>query len=283
MKLGYITSEHLPHFASLMLPEAVQALERGEPLVALGLTEQTVACGALAGYLEGSRFQIISLFVAPDYRRRGGGRLLVETLLELLADNGQAAGVELSYTDTAPDHKSLAPFLETLGFCQENDRGENIFLTTLGQVQQSPFFAGGRAAPADILPFCKIPDICLTMAGKQALLEGAPVPEVPLSDASLDREVSHALFRDKAVQAFVAFDHSCCGHLTLCCAWSGSAGSAALPALLRAAFCRAVEAYPLETEIALQTVNQASARLAAALLPDAVPLSCTYYRPVHGR
>ena len=129
MKLGYTTSEHLPHFASLMLPEAVQALERGEPLVALGLTEQTVACGALAGYLEGSRFQIISLFVAPDYRRRGGGRLLVETLLELLADNGQAAGVELSYTDTAPDHQSLAPFLEALGFCQENDRGENIFLT----------------------------------------------------------------------------------------------------------------------------------------------------------
>lgn len=281
MDVGYITPEQLPVFRSLLLPDTAYAIERGDPVTALGLTEGDIAVGALAGYLEHNRFQISSLYVAPDYRRRGGGRMLIETLIPFLLKLPGQFDLEIHYLATAPDHKTLAPFLAALGFALEEDKTQNLYLTTVAQAACSPFFGENGSRSDQILPFAQIPDICLSMADKDLRLDDVPLPEEPLDSPELERDISCALVRGGEVQAFAAFDHSYMDMLTLSCVWTGEAGPGAIPLLLRQAFLLGSDRYPPETPLVIQAVVPAAAELIRTLLPDAAPISFVYSRSLH--
>ncbi len=283
MEFGYISPETYPVFKSLLLPQAQDARERGEPITLMGVTEDKTACGALGGYLDGGRYQIVSLYVAPEYRRRGFGRCMVEGLKQLLSEFPEAAGIEVNYTATLPEHDTLKPFLSAMGFHQETYQDQNIYFSMLSEAAESPFFmqAGAKeekqpSSKSGILPFSQIPDSILAMAERKCRARDRMVPELPLTSPELDREVSHALVRNKEIVAFVTFDHSCCGRLTLSCAWTGNSGPAVLPALLHSVFRKASELYPPDTPLAVQSTNPVAANLIKALLPKAVPISFTY-------
>ena len=49
MEIGVLPSGGPGVFRALLLPEAARALEEGEPLTALGLTQEGMAVGAAAG------------------------------------------------------------------------------------------------------------------------------------------------------------------------------------------------------------------------------------------
>ena len=282
MELGWIGPESLAVCRSLLLPAAAEALERREPLTALAVTEDGLALGALAGHLEDGSCVIDSLYVSPEHRRRGVGRRLVEGLEGLLAEGSEAAELRLSYTVTLPEHEAMAPFLAALGFAPEEDEGENIYFATLEQAADGPLFRRTGGGSKEILPFARVDGALLTRADRTAWQQGAPMARGLLTDARTDKEVSCALVRAGRVEAFVAFDHSCCQRLTLACAWSGGGGPAALAGLLQEAFRQAREKYPPETPLAIQAVSPASAALVRALLPQAVPVSFTYAKPLDG-
>ena len=124
MEIGWVGREALPVFQSLLLPGAAAEAERGDPVTVLGAEEGGVACGAAAARLRGPALEVVSLYVAPDHRRRGAGRALTEALLEL--GRGRAEDLEVSYTATLPDHDTLPPFLAALGF--QRDGGEETGL-----------------------------------------------------------------------------------------------------------------------------------------------------------
>lgn len=277
MEFGYISAEQLPLFSSLLLPDAVRALERGEPLTALGICRDGVACGALAGFAGEGCFHIVSLYVAPDFRRQGGGRTLVKETEAFLRAHSGLTAMDIRYAATEPEHQDLAPFLSAMGFDQE-EREEALYAFTLAQAAASPLLSvSGKPSP-DVLPFSQIPDAALRAAQKEALLQDVPLPELPLTSPELDRELSRALVKDQRVQAFVVFDRSCGGLLTLSCAWSGQAGPNALMLLLKSVFRRASELYPPETRMVLQAVTSAAGDLTQAILPETAPVSFSYYR-----
>lgn len=277
MEIGILPSKEPGVFRSLLLPETADALAAGEPVTALALTENDLALGAAAGYLEGGRFQISSLYVSPDHRRRGGGRLLVETLVQLAAP--YAGGMELHYTSTREEHETLPPFLAAMGFREESDGGENIFLTALGTVADTPFFSG--AGKSFGTPLSELTPGLLSLVEKAALAADAPLPEGGLAAAGVDREVSVVSFDGSDPQAFVVLDHSCSGALTLAAAWSASRNPAVFPTLLRSAMARAREKYPPETPLAVQATGSSSARLVRTLLAGAKPISHTWSRSLN--
>ena len=278
MELGYISSEQLPVFRTLLLPRVVRAMERGEPITAIGLIEDGIACGAAAGYPEGNHFQIVSFYVAPDYQWRGGGRMMMDYLVSLVTDFPGISGLEISFTKTDPEHHALEPFLTEMGFVLTDGKDENLYLISLGQVAQAPFFAAKNTPSPQVLPFSQIPNLLLSSIDKELRHKGVPLPELPLNSPQLEREVSCALVKNNQIQSFLAFEYSTTGQLTLSFAWAGTGGPAGMPPLLRRSFQTASSLYPPETPVVIQPINITSARLLQALLPDAAPISFTYYR-----
>lgn len=274
MEIGVLPLEDPGVFRSLLLPETADALTAGEPVTALALTEDGLALGAAAGYLDRGRFHISSLYVSPDHRRRGGGRRLVEEMERLCS--GFCTGMEISFTTTCEEHRTLPPFLTAMGFQDESDRHENIFLTTLGAVAENPFFSGAAARFGT--PLSQLSPAARSLVQKAALAAGAPLPEGGLTAPGVDQEASVVALQGSKTQALVVLDHSFPGALTLAAAWSADRDPTVFPALLRSAFARARQRHPPETPLAVQAVGPASAGLAQALLVGATPISHTYLR-----
>lgn len=280
MEIGYINSAQLQFFSNLLLPQTVEAMENGEPITALGVVKDSIACGALAGYLTEGKFYIDSLYVAPDYRRKGGGRMLIEQITKLLEDEVLVNGLEIHYTVTEEEHETITPFLQAMMFEKKEDEGLNIYTFTLEQAATSALATKEGKQASNVLPFGQISDSMLCTAQKEASVHDVPLPELSLDSPELERELSHAIVKDGKVKAFVVFDHSCCGLPTLCCAWSGEIGASAMIILLRAAFKRATQLYGMETRMAVQAVTPEAAALVQNLVPGAVPISYSYYLPM---
>lgn len=275
MQVGWLDQQNLGAFRSLLLPEAAAALDAGEPVPVLGLTEGEVACGAAAAWLRGGTLDVRSLYVSPDYRRQGGGRLLLEALLKLAG--GQAETANVSYTSTHPDHETLPPFLAALGFVQQ-DGPENIYSLTVGGLAQSRFFSGAAAAPGGAVCFADLPRGVLSAAYRAAVAKGGDYLPYSLTDPRVDARVSVAVMEHHDIRSFAAFAVPEAGRLDL--AWVQSGRPQDMPLLLHAAYQRVRKHYPPETVLTVQAISPASAALVAALLPQARPISHTYVRAI---
>lgn len=276
MEIGWIDNKNPGVFRGLLLPQASASPEQGQPLTVLGLTEEGIACGAAAGWIQaGGSLALSSLYVCPDYRRRGGGRLLVDTLCRLAAENG-CQTAEAAFTCTQPEHETLFPFLEALGFQRETAAIPALYQTTLAQLASLPFFSRGQALPGGILPFSRISPQLLDAAYQRAVRNEENYLDVPFTHDSVEREVSVGMVWEDALRSFAAFTVPGPGQLRL--AWLKIEHPIDLPLLLRAACLLLREAYPPETEITLEAVSSPADELARSLLPGAKPISHTYTR-----
>ncbi|MCC8140623.1 MAG: GNAT family N-acetyltransferase [Lachnospiraceae bacterium] len=273
MQIGVLQPGDPGVFESLLLPEAAQALKAKEPVTALGLTEGDVAVGALAGDLEGGFFQIRSLYVAPDYRRRGGGRLLVGTLEKLLGE--PRAGMAIHFTATREEHETLFPFLQALGFRDETDEKENIYVTTLGELEEASPLSGARESGTS---FAELDEELLRQADRVARKGGSPRPEGGVDGPYVERRISMAIVRENRIAAYAIFDRSCLNSLTLSSTWSGSVGPAAVYSMVRSAFGRARRLFPPEEKIVIQSVDRLTAALIRAMAPQARMISYTWMK-----
>ena len=279
MQVGPIEQEGLTSFLPLLLPEVGAEIASGQPMLVLGLTdglpEKRVACGAAAGWLQERNFILRSLYVAPQHRRWGGGRLLVETLCSLLA--GYADSVEVSYTSTRPEHDALTMFLGGLSFEREDRSDERIYAITLEDLKETPFFSANSQPLATVAqPFSQFSQWSLTQAYKNAAVQDENYLPVPLTDSSVDADVSLAITDGNQIRSFVVFQPVNAHTLTL--AWAKSGHPQDLPVLLRSAFARVQKKYPPETLLTIQTINHTSSELISTLIPKAKPVSCMYVR-----
>ena len=276
LQVGWISRESQNIFGDLLLEDIRKALERGEPITTLGLTDGMRACGAAAAWLrQGGTLEIQSLYVAPDYRRQGGGRLLVDTLCSLA--QGRCQSVSIRYICTQPDHELLAPFLTALGFAPDESR-ENLYQITLEQLARTPFFSGRSSAENSCTPFGQVPRYSLTAAYQKAAGQGMNYLEVPLTHPSVDSQVSVAILQGNTVRSFLALMPTAPGRIRL--AWMQSSRPQDVPALLRGSFARLQAKYPLETVLTIQAVTPAAHALIDRLLPGARPISRFYWRSV---
>ena len=272
MMIGILPPGDPGVFRPLLLPEVTEALDNGEPVTVLTLTQQDAAVGALAGYLDHARFQILSLYIAPDYRRCGGGRMLIEALFHAL--DGYASGIDISFTLTRPEHRTLPSFLTNMGFSRVPSTEETLYLTTLGQAAHVPFFDGKSGISAT--PFTELSPAALAQMERAARQTGAPVPKGGFRAQSIDRSVSLVSMSGGSVAGYLVFERTPFGDLTLSAAWSDSKNLMHMPGLLRNGVAKLRDRYSPETKIMIQAVTPASAGLIRTLLPDAEAISYTY-------
>lgn len=272
---GAITSENLEWFEPLMTHTAAELIKEGAPVYAVGAVEEQTetACGALVGYVRGGCFQLLSLFVSPEYRRRGYGNLLLGELVEVCREEG--IGIEASFSGTGTETDSLAEFLKYWFFRREEQPQGEIYEISLGEALKSGYNKENSSVHVRRLEEC--PDRMVREISKRAYDSSAPVPEGGFFSPSIDRQISVVYEQEGRITAYLLFDHSLEGRLTLCALCSLDGNPRALAEMLFAAmaFCRGK--YPEETEFYMQTINETSRHLVHKVFPNAKAVSHTYY------
>ncbi len=275
---GAITPENLEWFEPLMTKKAADLIKEGAPVYAVGVTEEytKTACGALVGYVRGGCFQLISLFVSPEYRRCGYGNLLIGELVEICRDGG--IGIEISFTGADTETETLEEFLKYWFFRPEKSRGE-IYEITLGEALKSEYNQGGGVTCVHPLEECQ--EHMVRELSKRAYDSDVPVPEGGFFASSIDRKISVVYERENRITAYLIFDHSTGGKLTLCALCSFEQNPVVLAEMIFKAMTLCREEYSEDTKFYMQAVNETSENLIHKVFPGAGTISHTYY--LHAR
>ncbi|WP_409966922.1 GNAT family N-acetyltransferase [Bengtsoniella intestinalis] len=276
MNIGFVQQKNLAPFASLLLSQTAKAVEQGEPLLCLGaVTEDGVACGAIAGYIREGAWQLASLYMAPEYRRQGGASQLLRALLGILQGVQELHTLQVEYTITAPEHHTLAPFLEAVGFVNHPVGSLGIYGCTLKAVAEQPFFSAKEGKNPDIVPFSTIPHIQLRQTQQRMEQLGMPLSDHGLTSPFVDADVSVAYVQNGKIEAIVQVERLAEDQIHLATAWS-NASPQILVTMLQSAFRRSMTKYPPHTQLTVHTATDISATLMKRLLPQTESLSRQY-------
>lgn len=104
----------------------------GGNIVKLGVIEDDTACGAAAFFIKGSVAELISLYVAPDFRRRGAASMLLRTFEEQL----RGTGIDLMLASTLPTEQGLGKLLDRGGFVQLE--GSDVYSFSFSEIKDLP-------------------------------------------------------------------------------------------------------------------------------------------------
>ena len=273
VELGAITNKNYRIFSSLLLPEMAEAIKYNEMVIAYGVVEDDVAVGAVAGTFSEEFFQIQSLYVAPEYRRKGYGTALMNELAELFAS--EYLPIEISFTVTEAEHETLFPFLEKLRIEQEKNSYENIYYSNLEELSKNPLFRKKRINSC--VPFAELsPQMFYGLERMHKRQQQfIPMPEGGFFGKGIDLELSYAYIISGEIKAYLTVERQKDGFL-ISSLWSKTPQSAA--AVLQMTGSQLLSWYPPNTILAFQTLNKASYTLAKKLLPEMQPISYTYYR-----
>ena len=272
---GAITTENLEWFEPLMTQTAAELIKAGAPVYAIGVTEERTktACGALVGYMMGGCFRLISLFVSTEYRRGGYGNLLIGELVETCREEG--IGIEVSFTGADAEAEALTEFLEFWFFQREEQPQGEIYEISLGEALRSDYNRARSSAHVRRLEECQ--ERMVRALSKRAYDSDVPVPEGGFFAASIDRQISVVYERENRITAYLLFDHSLGGRLTLCALCSFEKNPIALAEMIFTAMTLCRKKYPEDTEFYMQAINETSRNLIHKVFPNAKAVSHTYY------
>lgn len=266
IKVTSIAKDNIQFFSDYMSSQAVAMIEGGMPILALGALDDETACGALTGFVETrGTFRINGLYMAPSSRRRGGAAMLLRVMGELLSEFENIESVKIDYVEFGEDERNLSGLLEVAGFEQKTPE-THFFATELTELSKCRFFKTGDAHAVDAIPFSEMSDYLMRSVDKRFAVDGMPGMKMQLG-SDLERELSTGIVEGTSVPAFVLVV-SQKPRLHVALLFSQPEYSSKLPALLRGALQRAIEKYPGETLVTMQTVNEKGEAIARRIMTD---------------
>ena len=109
MKITRIGEKNFKFFEQFMLQTAAAGENN---MVRLGVIDEDTACGAAVFRIGEYEAELLSLYVAPEFRRRGAAQLLLDTFEELAEDSGLQSIMAVWLKEMG----GLAEFLKKNGF-----------------------------------------------------------------------------------------------------------------------------------------------------------------------
>ncbi len=205
MRTGMITKETAPAFESLVLPSIYALFQKGSPVTAVGLTEEDRPIGAAMGYIDRDGvFKLLSLYVLPQYRRRGGGTLLIQTLRALTETMDLL--VIFSYLDGSPGSEYYGPFLRSLEL-SEADYFERLYLVSVGALCASDLFPKEHGSPYTY-PFADITSDKKNRYLQQAQKITNNMSGVELDIKKVNSKMSFAWIRKEELKGYILVGRS---------------------------------------------------------------------------
>jgi len=220
VRLRLLDRRELPGFRPYLLPDTVSRLEAdSKELLALGAVEGRSALGAAAVWLEDGAAELTDLFVDSQARGRGVAGVLLDGLLERLAERG-IPFVSADYVLRGEELESMDALLESRGFAAPAVRSQT-FSARSGQFKGDSLLGTALTpryrTPEGIVPFSALPPAALA-----ELEADSSIPDF-LSWANVKNraqtELSAAFLREGRVLAYLLGGDSADGGCVLLAAF----------------------------------------------------------------
>lgn len=278
-----VGDENLELFIDFIEPHTAERFSDGRPVTALGLVSDTVACGAIAGYVNGEgTFFITSLYVAKDYRRSGGATLLLESVSDVLLKVGLRPPLIRAVFCDSGDDDGLLDFFDAVG--EEVDTSDVYLLGSLGSLYQ----VFSEEPPADVDPpvsFLEFTDTDLRALGNMAVHTQKEVPPKGFQGDDVDRELSFLLqtdgqrdaVADEQIEGYITAENRTDGRITVSSMYlkDGSVDVAESLLFALSKKCRD-RRFTGDTEVVYETGDLRNAMVFAGFFPDAGDILYTY-------
>lgn len=135
MQIIRIDNENIKAFSEL-IPEEIQVmLADGGAYVGLGTVEDDYACGQMIAEIEGQTVRIHSIYIAPEYRRRGFATELLIEMAESICEWESVYGYQIEFAESLEEENGLKPFLEYCGFELEPKEDTGTWSCQLGAIE----------------------------------------------------------------------------------------------------------------------------------------------------
>ncbi len=257
IKVYLVTEEYREKAAGLMVPEVGELLRLGLPLTTIVATYGNTAAGVLSGSVSDGDFFIHSLYVHPDYRRKGMGRALMEKMFRFL--KGRILSIRVEYTLQSVDHEGLRPFLLEMGFrelpfllpVQCMTVIEDLHLTSGNMPEQ-----GRLSNERGIFPFSQVSERSLRMATLRGKNEGHPLPRGGLLSPKIDQEVSYCVSSMEGIEAYIAVEKVDEDTIYVSAVWAEVIGGKSLSLMISSALAKARQKYKPDTQVFISARNE---------------------------
>ncbi len=151
MNVAFLGKEHAKTVRMFLKRDVADAILEGLPVTALALIDEDRPVGAIAGVIDGDVLRILSLYVEPDHRRRGGGSMLVKAMKELVRELN--ISISIDYIEYNEGTGALTDFLIAFGFEKIDMPYPCDFVVRLKEIEERAIFK--NAAEKQAIAFSK--------------------------------------------------------------------------------------------------------------------------------
>lgn len=243
-----------------MFPHNVYWQARAGLADVIGLQDEDgVIRAVMAAEVRGLATRLLWLWVAPDHRQQGLGRMMLLTLMA----NGHDAGTNWLELDfPADDYPEMFSMMISMNVPFQQIGSLNT--TTLGEVDLSRL--EGHVRQAVGIPLGQADPLQRREVGR--VLRTQQMPSHPeLVAQCYDPELSRLFFRDGVLRAMLLMEAD--AHLCVSYLWCEKEWSQLLPGLMVCCLRTARERYPADTELYTGTIAESASRLSDTFLPKA--------------
>lgn len=270
-----VNSEETECIRALLVPNVYEEWKAGRDMLVLAAVKDRIAVGALAAAMEDGDLAILSLYMAPEYRKQGGGSLLLDACI-MIAEQ-EADAVTADFVVTSPEEEEMERLLVGRAFWEEVPAGA-IYETELRKLSENPVLQ--KKGNDSGVPLSKLGPVEKKKAEQMLAEKNVPWEYGMFTEKSLEQDISRILFRDQEPVGFFLCDYNAGGVLSVTGAWNGSGVAVKFISMLTGAVAEAAKKYPPETKVTMQAVNGTTEKLILTLLPGAERISRFYVRVV---
>ena len=253
-RISQITKKKIDSVKGMLAPEIVSAVEKDLPVTALAVVEDDTVIGALGGAADNDCFEIVSVYVVPDKRRRGAGTALLEKVFELA--DAEELMVRAEYTPMDSEGKTIEPFLTAMDFMKERIIFPLYQADTIDNISwDSASLPGSRA---EIMIFAEVSETLLSEALSRSKEDEGMLGCVEELINIIDKSMSFLAMEKGELKGCVLAERLSGGTIELSPIWSEESDTRDMKLMLSFALDEIRASCPPDTNIIIPAMDHES-------------------------
>ena len=272
--VGYVDTKKPGVFLELITEDTRERLENWEGLYIIGLTSEEYAAGALVFERIRDRLEVLSLYVLPDFRNRGGSKLLLNALEAIASQLDYIVTASFSMIDS--ETELLEKAFINADYQKRDDVDYKTYIVTLAECEDAESLKNVKKN-SKIKYFSELTENKLKSYNKQAEEKFAPLPVDGLMSKTVDRELSAVYEENGRIKGYVVIENiSYKNGIRVAAAYNGSDNPLILMWLLKAALSAAEKKYDENIPLVIDVVDDTADRFVRYILPEVSEVSRTF-------